>query len=80
MKLIMYHCPGTPTVGPSPPVSPATLSSWIEVKTMRWAAVPTAEREPFTQRVPNWPLNFTTTPGSIVSVRPAAIVAFPSTT
>jgi hypothetical protein len=43
-------------------------------------AVPAAFTVPFTVRVRAVPLNFTTTPGWIINVTPAATVTFPSST
>ena len=47
------------------------------MNTIRDAAVPTADSVPFTVSVRVEPLNFTTTPGSTVSVTPAATVTLP---
>ena len=44
------------------------------------ACVPTADSVPSTHICRKNPLNFTTTPGSIVNVTPLATVTFPSTT
>ena len=64
--MIEYHWPGAPTVAPSLPLSPPTLSSCIDVKMIRLPDVPTAVSVPplKTTILPNTPLNSTTTPAS----------------
>ncbi len=71
--------PADGVVAPSPLVSPQTLSSLLAVNTTGPVAVPFADRPPLTIKSVVEYSNFTTTPGSIVRVAPAATATSPVT-